>query len=198
VKSCLGGGGDDNITVTYAEIFNYRIGSFPLRYLGVPIASGRLHVVDWVRVEEKLEKKLDVWQGGSLSSGGRTIMINASFSNSMIYHMPMFMIPKTNIGRMDKMRSKFFWQGGSFKKKYHLVKWSKICRSKKNGGLGIKDLRLMNVSLLCKWWWMLENEKGLEQELVKLKYVKDTLVCLIPVKQLDSLLWKDLLKIRHI
>jgi hypothetical protein len=42
--------GGDNIAMTYAEIFNCQIGSFPLRYLGVPIASGRLHVPDWVKV----------------------------------------------------------------------------------------------------------------------------------------------------
>jgi hypothetical protein len=36
--------------MTSAEIFNCQIGSFPLRYLGVPIASGRLHVPDWVKV----------------------------------------------------------------------------------------------------------------------------------------------------
>jgi hypothetical protein len=29
----------------------------------------------------------------------------------------------------------------------------KICKAKKKkGGLGIKDLRNMNISLLCKWW----------------------------------------------
>jgi hypothetical protein len=50
----------------------------------------------------------------------------------------------------------------------------------------IKDLRLINVSLLCKWWWMYENEKGLWQAIIKLKYVKDTPVCLIPMKLSDS------------
>jgi hypothetical protein len=55
-------GRDDNIAMTYAEIFNCQIGSCPLRYLGVPITSRRLHVVDWVRMEEKLNTKLDVWQ----------------------------------------------------------------------------------------------------------------------------------------
>jgi hypothetical protein len=64
--------------------------------------------------------------------------------------------------------------------------------------LGIKDLRLMNVSLLCKWWWMFENEKGIWQKIVRLKYVKDTPICLVPMKQSDSPVWKDLLKIRHI
>jgi hypothetical protein len=31
------------------------------------------------------------------------------------------------------------------------------------GGSGIKDIRKMNISLLCKWWWKLENEDGLWQ-----------------------------------
>jgi hypothetical protein len=45
---------------------------------------------------------------------------------------------------------------------------------------------------------MLENEEGLWQDIVKIKYVKETPVCLIPTKQSDSPVWKDLLKIRHI
>jgi hypothetical protein len=58
-----------------------------------------------------MEKKLDVWQGNATSIGGRTVLINASLSNSMIYHMSMFLLPKTSIKRMDKLRGKFFWQG---------------------------------------------------------------------------------------
>jgi hypothetical protein len=90
-------GGDDEVALTYAEIFNCNIGSFPLKYLGVPILVGRLHVIDWIKLEEKTAKKPDVWQGGSLSMGGRNELINSSLSNSSIYHMPMFLIPKTNI-----------------------------------------------------------------------------------------------------
>jgi hypothetical protein len=57
-------GGDDSIAVTYVEIFNCQIGSFTLKYLGVPISAKRLHVSDWFKLEEELVKKLDIWQGG--------------------------------------------------------------------------------------------------------------------------------------
>jgi hypothetical protein len=53
--------------------------------------------------------------------------------------MPMFLLPKTVIRRMDKLRRKFFWQGGSLKKKYHLVKWSRIHKAKKKGGMGVNN-----------------------------------------------------------
>jgi hypothetical protein len=58
-------------------------------------------------------KKLDVWQGNSFSMGGRAVLINSSLSNTATYHMSMFIMPLTTIKRMDKVRRKFFWQGGA-------------------------------------------------------------------------------------
>jgi hypothetical protein len=82
--------------------------------------------------------------------------------------------------------------------KYHLVKSAKKCRSKKKGDLGIKNLRMMNISLLCIWWWNLENNEGLWQDIVKIKYVRNTPISLIKCRQSDSPMWGDLRKVRHI
>jgi hypothetical protein len=87
---------------------------------------------------------------------------------------------------------------GGTKKKYHLIRWPKICRSKRKGGLGIKDIRKMNISLLCKWWWKLDNEKGLWQDIVRYKFLRNGSVCTVSHRQLDSPMWSDLLKIRDI
>jgi hypothetical protein len=54
-------GGDNNVALRYANLFDCQVGMFPLKYLGVPIAASRLHVVDWARVEEKSAKKIDIW-----------------------------------------------------------------------------------------------------------------------------------------
>jgi hypothetical protein len=48
-----------------------------------------------------------------MSYGGRVVLINASLTNSAIYHMSMFLLPKTTIKNVDKQRRRFFWQGGS-------------------------------------------------------------------------------------
>jgi hypothetical protein len=78
------------------QIFSIaKLDFFPLRYLGVPIAASRLHVVDWAKMLEKGVKKLDIWQGDSLSIAGRTTLINSSLINSTIYHMSMYLLPKT-------------------------------------------------------------------------------------------------------
>jgi len=57
----------------------------------------------------------------------------------------------------------------------------------------------MNISLLCKWWWKLENEDGLWQNIVRAKYMKGgRVIGAIKHRLDDSPVWSDLLKIRHI
>lgn len=92
--------------------------------------------------------------------------------------MSLYLFPQTTVNTRDKQRRTLFWQGGGQKRKYHLVKWEVICKDKKKGGLGIKDIRRMNISLLCKWWWKLDNETGLWQDLVKAKYIKNDIIML--------------------
>lgn len=88
---------DQNWADSYADIFNCQVGLFPIKYLGVPISPSRLHVSDWAPLIEKSAKKKDTWQGSCLSIAGRTTLINASLSNTPIYHMSLFLMPKTII-----------------------------------------------------------------------------------------------------
>lgn len=112
--------------------------------------------------------------------------------------MSVYLLPKTIIKKMDKTRRDFFWQGGGTKRKYHPVKWEVICKSYKKGGLGIKNLRKINISLLGKWWWKLENEDGLWQTIVKFKYIGNRDIHDIKHRHNDSAMWHDLVKIKDL
>jgi hypothetical protein len=67
----------------------------PIKYLGVPISTSRLHVRDWLLLEEKHKKKLVTWMGSTMSIARRTTLINSSLTNTFIYHMFMYLLPKT-------------------------------------------------------------------------------------------------------
>lgn len=127
---------DQQKTKFYAELFNCAIGEWPIKYLGVPVSHSKLHVIDWAPVESKLEKRLDGWQEGCTTLGGRKVLIDTSLSSIPIYHMSMYLIPKTNIGRMDKTRKRFFWQGGSHKKKLPSCQMETNLQAKKKGWVG--------------------------------------------------------------
>lgn len=95
------------------------------------MSPNRLKVVDWNPLKDKNRKKLDIWKGGAMSIAGRTILITSSLTSTFIYHMSMYLLPKTVVAELDKQRRTFFWQGGSTKRKYHLVRWGVVCKSKK-------------------------------------------------------------------
>jgi hypothetical protein len=62
-------GGDSNLDITYAKIFNCQIGVFPLKYLGVLISAGRLHAIDWAKLEVKSAYNLHIWHESYLFIG---------------------------------------------------------------------------------------------------------------------------------
>jgi len=103
---------EENWGQTYANIFNCQVGLFPIKYLGVPVSPSRLKVSDWMPLVEKSLKRLDVWKGSSLSIARRSTLIGSSLNNSPIYYMSVYLLPKTIIKRLDKIRTTFFWQGG--------------------------------------------------------------------------------------
>jgi hypothetical protein len=55
--------------------------------------------------------------------------------------MSIYLLPKTVLNKLDKIRRRFFWQGGGTKRKYHLVKWKKIYKNKKKEALASRILK---------------------------------------------------------
>jgi len=127
---------EENLGQTYAELFNCQVGLFPIKYLGVPVSPSRLHVRDWLSLIDKCLKILDVLKGSCMCIAGRSTLISSSLNNSPIYHMSVYLLPKTIVNKMDKIRRSFFWQGGGTKKKYHMLKWEKMQKQEKKRWFG--------------------------------------------------------------
>jgi hypothetical protein len=76
------------------------------------------------------------------------------------------------------------------------VKWDTICLPKADGGLGVRDIRITNISLLAKWKWrLLHNEDALWVKVLCIKYgasvVSNKWIELVSPSRFDSLWWKD-------
>lgn len=48
-----------------------------------------------------------------MSIAGRATLINSILTNTFIYHMSMYLLPKTVVKALDKHRRTFFWQGAA-------------------------------------------------------------------------------------
>jgi len=74
----------------YAMLFGCVEGSFPFRYLGIPMHFWKLSNKHWVSLEERFQKKLSEWKGKLLSSGGRLVLINLILSSLPLFMMSFF------------------------------------------------------------------------------------------------------------
>ncbi|XP_048552830.1 uncharacterized protein LOC125533101 [Triticum urartu] len=188
--------GDNDIDLVHADMFGCQVGTLPMKYLGVPVTYSALKNADLDFLDGKMIKKLDAWVAYAACFGARLTLLGSSLDGIPSYLMSMFLFNKTFIEKMDKHHRRFFWRRKNKKHGYHMVKWERVCRSRKTGGLGIKDLHKQNVALLVKWWWKLETSDGLWQRIVRARYFNNKTVANIRGRFSDSPCWKAIMKVK--
>jgi hypothetical protein len=119
------------------EILNCKLCSFPMKYLGLLVIDHKISKAQLRYVSDKTEKRLGTWQCDYLSSGGKSILIDACLSNIPMYTMGVYQLYKGNYQMLDTIRSRFFWQDTGKKRKYHMIKWEALKRPKEFGGARI-------------------------------------------------------------
>ena len=55
--------------------------------------------------------------------------------------------------QMEILQRDYLWSGNNGDSKFHLVKWTKVCKPMQVGGLDIRRFRGFNTTLLGKWLW---------------------------------------------
>lgn len=130
---------------------------------------------EFCQITHKVEKRLQSWKSGYLTDGGREIKINSCMSSAPMHAMGFYFLPEGFHQKLDTLRSDFYWQGvGDKKKKYHLIKRDALCRPKEYGGMGFLNTRIMNICLLSKWIWKLDNgDSDMCLEVQRKKYLGD-------------------------
>lgn len=153
------------------EGWGCRVEKLPIPYLGIKVGERLGGVEGWKEVVEKVRRKLRRWDTRKLSMGGRITIVNSILSAMPLYNMSFLPMPKMVAKQIQSLQCNFLWGGNGESKKMAWIKWDDLCKNKKEGGLGIKNLQAFNKALLCKWIW---------------RYLKK-----------DNKLWKRVLSSRH-
>ncbi|KAK3200454.1 hypothetical protein Dsin_023869 [Dipteronia sinensis] len=95
-----------------------------------------------------------------MSKGGRLVMIKSVLASLPKYLLSVFSIPTGVASKIEKLQRDFFWGDSVAKRKIHSIDWVSICKSKKQGGLGIDRMSDKSLSLMSKWVWRFGRESA--------------------------------------
>nr|GEU82219.1 hypothetical protein [Tanacetum cinerariifolium] len=106
------------------DIMPFRVGSLPVRYLGVPLISKRLYVKDCHLLIDKARKRLLDWKNKSLSFTGRLQLIMSVLSSMQVYWASVFILSSAIANDIERFMRDFLWNYGVFKRGKACVNWN--------------------------------------------------------------------------
>lgn len=133
------------------HLFAFPLGSFPIKYLGVPAHYNNLRREDIQPLVDKLLRRIAGWRGKLLSYAAKVVLIRACLTSIPIYLTSFIKFPKWAIKMLNTHLANCLWNDSADSNKIHLVNWDSISMLKDFGGLGIPNLRDLNICLLASW-----------------------------------------------
>jgi hypothetical protein len=131
----------------YAQIFCCKLGSFPFKYLGVPLHHDKLRREDIQPIVDKITKRISGWKEKLLSYGARLTLLRACLSSIPIYLMSVIKFPKWAIEAIISHMANFFWNDQEDNHKYHLASWYSLARRRILWGWGSQT----SETLISAW-----------------------------------------------
>lgn len=82
------------------DVVNFPRGSFPFRYLGIPLAAAKLKVNQYASLIDKISVYINAWSGSALSYAGRAELIRAVLEGVECFWLSILPIPAVVIERI--------------------------------------------------------------------------------------------------
>ncbi|XP_058757341.1 uncharacterized protein LOC131630579 [Vicia villosa] len=125
----------------------------------------------WNPLVDNVRKRLSTWKGRWLSFGGRMTLLKSVLGSLPIFTLSFYLAPKKVVREINRIQSHFLWGGVEEKKCIHWVRWEDVCTPIDKGGLGLKNLEVFNIAILCKWKWrILEESNSFWYRMLKARY----------------------------
>jgi hypothetical protein len=191
-------GVSEDIKRAILSISQFSEGSFPFKYLGVPLSPQRLLASQFSPLIHRLESTIQSWLGKFLSYAGRLELIKSVLHGMVQFWISIFPIPAVVINKITSLCRNFLWTGNLYRSKSALVAWKQVCLPKNEGGLGVHDIKARNDSFFAKHLWNIHlKADSLWIRWVDHFYISRASIWSLAAKKTDSPLWKSIFALRN-
>lgn len=171
-----------------------KIGGFG-KYLGLPECIGKNRRETFQYIIQRIENKMVNWYSKFLSPAGKEILLKAVITALPTYTMSCFLLPKNLVKEITKAMRQFWWSANLDKRSIPWIAWDKITLSKKEGGLGVRDMLAFNKALLAKQAWrLMNNPTSLLARVYKAKYFRKTNFLEAKASPSSSYAWRSIIQ----
>lgn len=136
-----------------ARILGFYIDSLHSKYLGDPLIDSAMKHTSRHMLLENLESHLNLWTHRSLNIASRFVRTKVVLQEMPLHLFSILATPKWVIKRIKGLQHKFLWGDTDTNHKWELVKWTTVCKAKKQGGIGLRDPSHINAIMCAKIWW---------------------------------------------
>ncbi|XP_058785008.1 uncharacterized protein LOC131659909 [Vicia villosa] len=138
------------------NITGFTAGSFPFKYLGVPITSRKLHIALYQPLIDRIVHRIQNWTASFLSYAGRRQLIQSVLNAMTSYWMQIYPMPKKVIHHICAICRSFLWNSRDGINRKSPIAWESVCEPRKAGGLNLVDLHCWNKATIIKLLWNLQ------------------------------------------
>lgn len=178
--------------------FRFAVRKLPVRYLGLPLLTKNMTVTGFLPLVEKIRKRIGSWTGRYLSYAGRLQLINSVIRSLTNFWMAAFRLPSGCIKEIERLCSTFLWSGPELNGRKAKISWSDICRTKQEGGLGLRPLKEVNLVCCLKLVWRILSANSLWVNWIKIYLIRKSSIWTIKENtQGGSWMWRKILKCRE-
>uniref|UniRef100_A0A803NST3 Reverse transcriptase domain-containing protein n=1 Tax=Cannabis sativa TaxID=3483 RepID=A0A803NST3_CANSA len=164
------------------------------KYLGLPQHIGRTKKQLFHYLHDKVWGHLHNWRNKIFSKGGKEILLKSVIQAIPTYSMACFRIPVATCRSLESTMANFWWgTNENNRPKTHWQSWNKLCRSKKDGGLGFRSLVHFNQAMLAKQAWrILKQPNSTVSRILSARYYPQSSFLSSSTGHSPSFVWRSI------